>query len=250
MHRKFTVLSAALNIVLVGTFVIYLYSNGGINCSHKKLQPQEVASSDYRTPHKDKKVMQRASLFQLLPDTDGEIIFLGDSFTSGGRWNEFFQNEHVKNRGIPGDRTDLMINRLAEVGQSRPRKIFIMVGFNDLNRGRTVHATITDYRYIIKTLTSLTPDTEIFVQSVLPINRNIRNVIAGSRRLTSNSDILALNTLLKSLAQEYKLTYIDLYSILVDDNNQLNPRYTDTGSHLNGQGYLIWMAAIKPHIDE
>lgn len=243
-------MSIILNIVLLGTLLIYIYSTGGIRDWHEKPQVRKAVATDYRQSHKDKKVMQQASVFELLPDTEDEIIFLGDSFTSSGRWSESFQNSHIKNRGIPGDRTDLMINRLSEIGMRKPQKIFIMVGYNDLNHGRTVQDTMADYRDIIKTLTRMTPGTEIYIQSVLPINIRIRNLKQGSSRPISNSDILALNALLESLSREYNLTYIDLYSAMVDDNNQLNSRYTDTGFHLNGQGYEAWLATIDSYINE
>ena len=46
---------------------------------------------------------QRATLFEELPVTSKDIIFLGNSITNGCEWGELFQNSHVKNRGISGD---------------------------------------------------------------------------------------------------------------------------------------------------
>ena len=46
---------------------------------------------------------QRATLFEELPVTSSDIIFLGNSITNGAEWAELFKNKHVKNRGISGD---------------------------------------------------------------------------------------------------------------------------------------------------
>lgn len=46
---------------------------------------------------------QRATLFEELPVTSKDIIFLGNSITNGGEWSELLNNKHVKNRGISGD---------------------------------------------------------------------------------------------------------------------------------------------------
>lgn len=39
---------------------------------------------------------QRATLFEELPVTSSDIIFLGNSITNGAEWAELFKNKHVK----------------------------------------------------------------------------------------------------------------------------------------------------------
>ncbi|MBW6498842.1 MAG: sialate O-acetylesterase, partial [Bacteroidales bacterium] len=75
---------------------------------------------------------QRQSMFELLPDTDGEIIMLGNSITNVGAWEELLQNPRVKNRGISGDNTFGVLARMDEVLSSKPAKIFILIGINDI----------------------------------------------------------------------------------------------------------------------
>ena len=48
---------------------------------------------------------QRTSLFEQLPTSSDDILFIGNSITDGGEWSELFQDPHVKNRGISGDTT-------------------------------------------------------------------------------------------------------------------------------------------------
>ena len=88
-------------------------------CSCLRGQSQSWDSS-YQTTYYD----QKLTLFRLLPDTKGEIVFLGNSITDIGEWSEIWQNPTVKNRGISGDITFGVLARLDEVLSSKPKKLF------------------------------------------------------------------------------------------------------------------------------
>ena len=78
---------------------------------------------------------QRRSLFDTLPVRPSDIVFLGNSITDGCEWAELFDNRHVKNRGISGDRSGWMLERLDPIVKGRPKKLFLMIGTNDLAAG-------------------------------------------------------------------------------------------------------------------
>ena len=67
---------------------------------------------------------QRWTLFQSLPQTKGDIIFIGNSITDGGEWSELFNDLRVKNRGISGDISAGVIKRIDEVVKRKPAKQF------------------------------------------------------------------------------------------------------------------------------
>ncbi|QKZ15828.1 hypothetical protein HU175_19850 [Spirosoma sp. KUDC1026] len=75
---------------------------------------------------------QKRTLFESLPNTKKEIIFLGNSISDFGEWAELFDDPHVKNRGISGDLSFGVLARLGEVTASKPAKIFLLIGINDL----------------------------------------------------------------------------------------------------------------------
>ena len=58
---------------------------------------------------------QRELLFESLPASENDIIFLGNSITDGGEWSELFQNPNCKNRGISGDVVAGVLNRLETI---------------------------------------------------------------------------------------------------------------------------------------
>ena len=99
-----------MKFVIVITLVFHFF----LGVLHSYSQVVEVKYSTYW--------QQRASLFAMLPDGKREILFLGDSITDGGEWQELFNNKKVKNRGISGDITDGVLDRLGEVISARPGK--------------------------------------------------------------------------------------------------------------------------------
>ena len=58
---------------------------------------------------------QRESLFEAMPTSTSDIIFLGNSITDGSEWTELFHNPRCKNRGISGDIIPGVLNRLERV---------------------------------------------------------------------------------------------------------------------------------------
>ena len=63
---------------------------------------------------------QRRSLFEVLPVYSSDIVFLGNSITDGCEWAELFNNRHVKNRGISGDRSGWLLDRLDPIVGGHP----------------------------------------------------------------------------------------------------------------------------------
>lgn len=84
---------------------------------------------------------QRASLFEQLPTSSDDILFIGNSITDGGEWSELFQNPHVKNRGISGDTTWGVYDRISVLLKGKPAQIFLMIGINNVPQGEGIYNT-------------------------------------------------------------------------------------------------------------
>jgi len=91
----------------------------------------------------------KKSVFEVFSNNDNEIIFLSNSITAGGIWTELFQDLRIKNRGIIGNVTDGILYRLKEVTESNPKYIFIMIGVNDLSKGKSKAYIQNNYQKII-----------------------------------------------------------------------------------------------------
>jgi len=181
--------------------------------------------------------------FLTLPNDENEIVMVGNSITDGCEWAELFENPLVKNRGIGGDDTKGVLERLHEITESNPAKVFLMIGTNDLFYGAQVDSILKNYREIIERIQHDSPQTRIYIQSELPTN----DVWHTTRK---NSDLMEINRGLQKLADEKGLTYIDLFSLFADEQNQMNAEYSNDGLHVNGKGYVMWRDAIRNYIDE
>ncbi|AOR22562.1 GDSL-type esterase/lipase family protein [Clostridium taeniosporum] len=174
-------------------------------------------------------------------DKHVDIIFLGDSLTFGygvhkkDSWVYKIQNTislTSLNKGCNGDTSTGMLTRYYEdVIKYTPNKIFIMCGSNDLLLGRTVKSIIKNIELMIKEAL------EINSKIILGIPPSIIGDMAS--KLFSYSpfynysekNLPILREEIINLSINYNLSYIDFYSIILNNNDI----YLD-GIHLNSLG--------------
>jgi lysophospholipase L1-like esterase len=190
---------------------------------------------------------QRRSLFEILSVTSSDIIFIGNSITDGCEWSEFFNNPNVKNRGISADRTYWMLERLDCIIKGKPRKLFVQIGTNDLAAGDSPQLVADNIAKLIDRFQSESPETELYIQSIFPVNNDFE--VFATWHGSKGKEIVATNELLKHLCTLKGITFVDVFSKLVDKNGKLNKEYTNDGVHLMGIGYLIWKKAIERYLN-
>ena len=66
---------------------------------------------------------RKRSLFDVLPIRANDIVFLGNSITDGGEFNELFGMDNIKNRGIRSDAIPGVEKRLGQVTSGGRKKI-------------------------------------------------------------------------------------------------------------------------------
>jgi lysophospholipase L1-like esterase len=135
-----------------------------------------------------------------------------------------------------------VLRRLEEVLRHRPRKIFLWVGINDLLLRSSVSETTQRYQSVVQRIREQSPDTELYLMSVLPINNEVKNIGI------ENTLIQALNLEIAKIARAYALPYIDIYPQLSDAQGRLAATFTSDGIHLNGKAYTIIRQAIVPWV--
>jgi len=234
-------LSLALNVVFVPTGAIYLvhkvrilnaqYSAPESTGARAATAPAGFISTlDYRWPRR---------LFEDEPVSPGAVIFLGDSLTAGGMWQEVWRATliiPVLNRGLIGDRMEGITARIDEVTRHRPSKLFVMIGINDIKfEQKDPLALVNQFRALVDKVVRASPNTKIYLQSLLPVwdtslNRSVRQV----------------NLSLASIADNHHVYYVDLNSIMSDANGLLRRELSFDGVHLRAAGYEEWRKAIWP----
>ena len=184
---------------------------------------------------------QRVSLFRSLPATMGDIIFLGNSITDGGEWSELFNDLQIKNRGISGDFTAGVLNRLDEIYNRKPAKVFLLIGTNDLARSLSPDSVLRNIIWIATLLKEKSPQTKLYVQSIFPVNERFGKF---SGHASKKTEIKQVNKALFDSAIRYQYKYVDVFSALADTTGRLSADYTNDGLHLTGAGYLKWKESI------
>ncbi len=188
---------------------------------------------------------QRWTLFQNLPDTPGEILFVGNSITDGGEWEELFPGAMARNRGISGDISAGVLHRLEEIAKGKPKKVFLLIGINDLARNISPDSLVRNILHISHFLRQESPSTQLYVQSLLPVS-DVYGKFSG--HTGKNTEVLEVNRRLLLLAKENGYNYLDLHSGFCDAQGKLSQDFSNDGLHLTGKGYLLWKRLVYPHV--
>ena len=185
-----------------------------------------LAASCCLPAHADEYWDQKTSLFDVLPVTSDDM----------------FDMPNIKNRGIRSDVITGVEKRLTQVTSGHPAKIFLLIGINDVSHGLTVDQLAARYERLVKKIREQTPDTKLYIQSVMPINNDFNRY----KNLKGREKVIpALNRRLQTIAAQNGAEYVDLTKTLESTPNKLNPKYTNDGLHLNGPGYRAWVRAIQ-----
>jgi lysophospholipase L1-like esterase len=206
---------------------------------------QEIKENILENQH----YQDRIAEFKQSPINQDAIVFLGNSLTEWGNWSLFFKDRHMVNRGIAGDNTLGILNRLDEIIKARPKAVFLLTGINDISLSRSADKIFTNMKSIVYQLQAATQNTKIYIQSVFPINNDFKRY---KRLLGKEKEVKRLNKLLENFAKDEKITFINIYPSLIYPRRKdiLNPKLTTDGLHLNSEGYAIWTSILLPYIED
>ncbi|PWL29209.1 MAG: acylhydrolase [Roseivirga sp. XM-24bin3] len=196
-----------------------------------------------------KKYQQQNS--QLAPLTQGEkrVVFMGNSITEG--WKnirpEFFEGKPYVNRGISGQTTPQMLIRFTQdVIDLKPEAVVILAGINDIagNTGLSTQKMITDNIFAMAKLAKA-HNIKVLLCSVLPAND-----FPWRPGLEPAQKVIDLNEELKAFAKEHKITYVDYFSAMVNEQNGLKAELGSDGVHPNTAGYLVMEPILEKALDK
>ncbi|MEM5558472.1 GDSL-type esterase/lipase family protein [Aliarcobacter cryaerophilus] len=193
----------------------------------------EVKKSEEWKIQNDPYYKHKVSQFEMLKDINNiEIMMLGDSITDEGEWSELW-GKVVQNRGISGDTTSGVLDRLYTLNLNTKR-VFIMIGVNDIMRGVSEDIVFKNYKEIIKFFQEKNID--VVIQSTL--------YIGESRKQNFNAKIEKLNQNLEEFAKSNKIVFINLNQIFAPQKTLLK-NFTKDDLHLNADAYKLWIETLK-----
>ena len=136
---------------------------------------------------------------------------------------------------------DMKITKI--LAHKQPKIVYIALGVNGVGYVEN-DQFIEDYSELIDDILEASPNSEIIIQSILPVGS------AQEAKLPklNNDNIDAVNLLLMKLAFEKDVYYLDVASVMKQADNTLADEYDDGGGlHFTSRTYDVIMNYIKNH---
>lgn len=169
-------------------------------------------------------------------DYEVDVVFLGDSLTDGYNLKLYYPDYVVSNRGIGGDTTHGLEERLkVSAYDLKPKVVVMLIGGNNLN------TMFENYEDILIGLKDNLPNTKVILLSLTAMGKDWGH----------KNEIACLNNVkIKLLAEKYDYTFVDLFTPLFDINiGEVYSDYTTDGAHFTSKGYEVVTSVVKPVID-
>jgi lysophospholipase L1-like esterase len=164
------------------------------------------------------------------------LFFIGDSLTEWFDWQKRFPQHRVTNLGISGEPVEGLLARRERIRASidKPDFIFLMTGINNLANEQ--YDIIDPYREIVRNLTTWYKQSQVVIQSILPV----------SLAWIDGRVIQDANAQLERIARDHHAEYLDIHSLFVDANGDPRTEYLqDDGVHLSVTGYKVWADEVE-----
>lgn len=218
------------------------YTWGALSITHNifpKPQLREILALVTETPAQEKHNDEWQTRVDLHKHSehDASIALVGDSITHRGNWVDLLDRTDVDNRGINGDTSTLILQRIDSIYKEHYAVYLLMFGINDFFRDASVDEVFTNYQAIIAKLSQ--KNAKVIVQSTLYCAPE--KAPFGCQDI--NIKIAELNQKLQSLVMA-NYRYIDINTEL-SPTGTLNPEFTSDGIHLNLIGYEKWAEFIN-----
>ena len=171
-------------------------------------------------------------------DYEVDVAFIGDSLTDGYDLAKYYPQYVTANRGIGGDTTFGVEERLqVSLFDLKPKVVVMLIGANNMD------TMLQNYESILQSLKENLPESKIVLCSLTAM---------GGEHWGRKNQLAAYNNVsIKLLAQKYGYTYVDLYSALYDVSiGEVYAGYTVDGGHFTHEGYTVVTAQITPVLEK
>lgn len=180
--------------------------------------------------------------FKTYKSSNKDLVFLGNSITANTDWQELLQSDEVKNRGISGDITYGILERLKDITDTKPAKIFLLIGINDISRNIPDEQILKNFTKIVSRIRSESPGTKIYLHTLMPVNYTFEKF---KNHYGKDEHILFVNEEIRKMADQKMIFVIDLYPHFLDENKRMKVELTHDGLHLTAAGYQLWSKLLN-----
>ncbi len=182
-------------------------------------------------------------------DKKVDVIFLGDSITSGWRrigadpWRRYYGARHAVNMGIGGDETGHLLWRWKRAPLKRfkrhpPKVVVLLVGVNNaFHRPQTAQTIAAGISAIVRRVQERLPKTQILLLGIFP---------TGSKTSRIRKKVAAINQRIAHLAAADRVIYLDIGARFLDRHGEISKDVLFDYLHPTARGYRIWAEAMEP----
>ena len=193
---------------------------------------KQLEKIEYKSEHKD--IVTPTPVIEV--DMDNNYLFIGTFNTNRLDFNEDYH--YIKVSEDDYNTNHILDDMTTQVYRYNPTYVFIELGINELYV-ESNKDFVDRLGRIIDGIKENRPYAKIYVESIYPINRNVENFDNTIiKEYIDNEMIYTVNKDIKKMAENKDVEYLDLYSLLIEDDNLIKD-YTDNGVYLNDRGFKV-----------
>lgn len=212
----------------------------------KKIQEEELAqlareggeikADDFKKVKVSKSSVNTVPI-SIYKDYFKDDLFIGDSITEELKYYKFLFDDNVFSK--IGLNTDTLRKLLPnENFNIVPKNIYLMMGLNDSVFVKSEEKFKQRYEAMLSALQEKFPNSTIYLQGIFPVSKAL-DTKEDAR--VNNTKINSFNKVVKSIASERGLTYLD-FSYLLDENQDY---FEPDGMHLKSSFHKVWLNEVK-----
>ncbi|MBF0381021.1 MAG: hypothetical protein HQL69_08380 [Magnetococcales bacterium] len=225
----------------IHTAVIKIINPAKKSQNSKKEQSVKIQKNkNYRTHY----YLGRLSTFKQ-STISADYIIIGDSIVDSAEWHELLVGVSIVNRGIAGDTTFGVLRRINNSLSKKPKKLFLMVGINDIEWGYDIEQSIENYKKIIAIIKQSKIQATIF--SVIYPGKSQQEIYLKKFKGDLQKRVQLFNQLLEKECVKEGINYVDVNSTFIKDGF-LNDEFSYDGLHLNGVAYSKFAEILKNNL--
>lgn len=164
-------------------------------------------------------------------------LFIGDSITEELKYYKFLYENNVFSKiGLNTDTLRKLIPD--EKFGIEPKNIYLMMGLNDSVFVKSEEKFKERYVAMLDALQAKFPNAKIYLQAIFPVSKALDE---KEDARVNNTKINSFNKVIKSIASERGLDFLD-FSYLLNEN----PDYFEPdGMHLKSKFHKVWLNEVK-----
>lgn len=244
---------------IAGTFVIKNVNKESTDDNKYSKINQIIDSSQNNTVKNEDGNKESGDLKEENKDTsknkpvefDSTVAFIGDSRTQGLiMYNGLKEVQDYSYIGLMVDtaitkefvqtQDGKKITLLQDMKNKNIKSVYIMLGLNELGWSYPQVFKIK-YKELINEIKKIQPNCKIYIQSIIPMTKSK----SDNDEIFNNKNVEKFNKLVKEVAKEENVTYLDVKSTLVDSQGYLPEEASMDGVHLDIDYCEKWLNYLK-----